>query len=92
MTVSTGILSLPHVAQVLGVRRAWLQDGEEPMRPLITEKTIDKRRAAKGGQELSASAEEFNLLRMYRLLTRKQREAVRCLLSLLLEKLGKGKS
>ncbi len=79
---------MPHVAGVLGVRRAWLQDGEEPMRPLVAGKSSDKRKTTKSGQELAVSAEEFNVLRMYRLLTRKQREAVRGLLLLLLEKLG----
>ena len=64
---------MPHVAEVLGVRRAWLQDGEDPMRPLIAGKDFDKRggHTAKRGQELAVSAEEFNLLLMYRLLTRK---------------------
>jgi transcriptional regulator with XRE-family HTH domain len=80
---------MPHVAEALGVRRAWLQDGEEPMRPLIASKTSEKRKAAKSGQEFAVSAEEFSLLRMYRLLTRKQREAVRSLVVLFLEKAGR---
>ncbi len=80
---------MPHVAEVLGVRRAWLQDGEEPMRPVVARKVADKKKVPKGSQDLSVSAEEVNLLRMYRSLTRKQREAVHSLVSLFLEKTGK---
>ncbi len=37
---------MPHVAEVLGVRRAWLQDGEEPMRPMLA-KSLTKKGAMK---------------------------------------------
>jgi transcriptional regulator with XRE-family HTH domain len=48
----------PRLAEVLGVRRAWLLDGELPMRPLsMAEK--DSRYAA---GDLSLSAEEFRVV------------------------------
>lgn len=82
---------MPHVAEVLGVRRAWLQDGEEPMRPLVVGKVSDKRGDATGkrGQELAVSAEEFNVLQMYRSLTRKQRDMIRSVVLMFLEKSGR---
>jgi transcriptional regulator with XRE-family HTH domain len=78
---------MPHVAEVLGVRRAWLQDGEEPMFP-----TVGKVSERKGGygknknQEFSISGKEVNLLRMYRALTLKQKRVVREIVATLVEK------
>jgi len=69
---------LPHVAEVLGVRRAWLQDGEEPMRPMVGKiSETSMRYANDNDQEFSISGEEVNLLHMYRALTPKQKKAVR---------------
>ena len=78
---------MPHVAEVLGVRRAWLQDGEEPMRPVVGKASGQgKRQGAKQVQEFPISGEEVNLLHMYRTLAPKQRKAVRDLVALLMEK------
>lgn len=68
---------MPQVAEILGVRRAWLQDGEEPMRPIVG-KVADKkgRYSAKNKKEISLSSEEARLLHIYRKLTPKQRNAV----------------
>ncbi|MDO9317373.1 MAG: helix-turn-helix domain-containing protein [Gammaproteobacteria bacterium] len=55
------------IAEKLGVRRAWLIDGEEPIRSL----TVDvvepsKMRGAKDAAAISISAKEFRLLTHYR--------------------------
>lgn len=69
---------MPYVAEVLGVRRAWLQDGDEPMRPVVC-KVSDQngRYGPKKGQEFSISGEEVDLLHQYRVLTSKQKKVVR---------------
>lgn len=65
---------MPYVASVLGVRRAWLQDGEEPMRP-----TVGVREQAPPHEpgEMRLSPEEAQLLISYRALPPSDREAVR---------------
>jgi len=72
---------IPHIAETLGVRRAWLQDGEEPMRPVIGN-IIGQH---EGNDEISLSAIDANLLRKYRALSPKQRKAVFSIVELLLE-------
>ena len=68
---------MPHVAGVLGVRRAWLQDGEEPMRPTTARVERAGRYDAKG---LSLTADEAKVLAMYRTLSPKERETLRNLM------------
>lgn len=77
---------LPHIAEVLGVRRAWLMDGEGSMHP-TTFKVSEKSPYAKGqpDEEMSISVEEIRLIQEYRALTVKQREAIRYFVGLLRE-------
>ena len=75
---------MPHVAEVLGVRRAWLQDGEAPMRPMVGKVSGEKGHYDKNtDQEFSISGEEVNLLHMYRTLTPEERKAVQDIVKLL---------
>lgn len=70
----------PLVASALGVRRAWLIDGEPPMRAFkgdITEKALGY--DAENG--LSLSGEEYRLLTHYRKLPRKLQQDVASLLA-----------
>lgn len=61
---------MPEVANKLGVRRAWLQDGEEPMRPNSIQSTEPTGRAKKSLTEpLMVTSEEIRLITFYRLLT-----------------------
>ncbi len=77
---------MPHVAGVLGVRRAWLQDGEEPMRPVVCGAPEQEGHyGAKQDLEITLSGEELNLLRMYRLLSPKRKKAIRDMVTLFLE-------
>jgi len=67
---------MPHVAATLGVRRAWLQDGEKPMRP-----TAVLREGRSGSsRELQLSTHEAQLLAWYRALPEKEQEAIRRIL------------
>jgi transcriptional regulator with XRE-family HTH domain len=52
----------PRLAEVLGVRRAWLLDGELPMRPL----SMAERTTGYASEDLSLSPEEFRLVANYR--------------------------
>ncbi len=72
---------MPEVAKILGVRRAWLQDGEEPMRPAmgIVETTEGSRR--EGLREIVLSSEEARLLMVYRKLTPELRNAVKMVIT-----------
>lgn len=74
---------IPQVAAILGVRRAWLQDGEEPMRPLA-DKVAEQKRAygTKPDQELALSQEEIRLLLQYRNLAPQQKNAIREIVAL----------
>jgi len=77
---------VPQIAEILGVRRAWLLDGEGPMRPTactVAEERSPYQNSSLG--EITISAEEFTLIHLYRKLTAKQREAVRQMVSLLKE-------
>lgn len=78
---------MPHVAKVLGVRRAWLQDGEEPMRPVLgrVSDEVEHYGARRPQEELVMSIEEANLLHIYRTLTPRQKEATREIMSLFAE-------
>ncbi|MEW8051232.1 MAG: helix-turn-helix domain-containing protein [Candidatus Thiodiazotropha sp.] len=66
---------MPHVATVLGVRRAWLQDGELPMRPTVG-RVKGKSKTEPSDEEFSISGEEMKLLHLFRDLTHKERKAV----------------
>jgi len=62
---------MPHITEVPGVRRAWLQDGEGPMRPVVD--NIPDQHGS--NNEISLPANKVNLLRRYRALFPKQRKA-----------------
>lgn len=70
---------LPQVAGVLGVRRAWLQDGEEPMRP-VTGGTEQPDPCESG---LRITPEEVRLLIQYRLIDEEQRRAIQTIVAAL---------
>jgi hypothetical protein len=63
---------MPAVAAVLGVRRAWLQDGEDPVRPA----TIVAEAPGKWDSGCRVTADEVRLLHRYRLLAPTQRQAI----------------
>ncbi len=78
------------VAEALGVRRAWLQDGEPPMRPQVAEISDAVYDLSDGGEADGAAAgtprgtlrigdDEVRLLSAYRLLADTDRQAVRTL-------------
>lgn len=78
---------LPHIAEILGVRRAWLMDGEGSMHP-TTFKVAEGGPSSKGksdDSDMSISVEEIRLIQEYRSLTAKQREAIRYFVALLRE-------
>ncbi|MEW8077976.1 MAG: hypothetical protein AB2748_02460 [Candidatus Thiodiazotropha endolucinida] len=66
---------MPHVATVLGVRRAWLQDGELPMRPTVV-LVKGKSNTDTPEEEFSISGEEVKLLHLFRDLTQKERKTI----------------
>lgn len=66
---------MPYVASVLGVRRAWLQDGEMPMRP-----TVGVREDAGSPGDLRLDAGEAQLLAWYRRLPEQEQDAIRRIL------------
>lgn len=73
---------MPEVAGILGVRRAWLQDGEEPMRPavgMVNEMTGSYR--TEGLREMALSSEEARLLMVYRKLTPELRNAIKMVIA-----------
>lgn len=72
---------MPQVAQILGVRRAWLQDGEGPMRP--TAGAAEEGGRSRGGkrQETALTAEEARLLGLFRRLTPAQRAALNVIIA-----------
>lgn len=74
---------LPHIASVLGVRRAWLQDGEEPMAPDTAR--ISGSGRGKRGEDIAISAEEVALLYRFRGLSAAQKDVVRNLVLLFSE-------
>ena len=71
---------MPEVAKILGVRRGWLQDGEEPMRPAVG--TADETGShRKGHQEMGLSGDEARLLAVYRTLTPELRSALKAVIT-----------
>lgn len=68
---------MPYVASVLGVRRAWLQDGEKPMRPTVG--ICEESETDRPG-ELKLNAGEAQMLAWYRMLPEEEQEAVRRIL------------
>lgn len=73
---------MPEVAKILGVRRGWLQDGEEPMRPAVgmaNEKTGGYR--PEGRREAALSGEEARLLAVYRTLPPELRNALKTVIT-----------
>ncbi len=71
---------IPEVAKILGVRRAWLQDGEEPMRPVVgsADETGPQQ---KGRQEAGLSGDEARLLAVYRTLAPELRNALKMVIT-----------
>lgn len=72
---------MPEVAKILGVRRAWLQDGEEPMRPLTVGSADETGLYQKGRQEMGLSGDEARLLAVYRILTPELRNALKAVIT-----------
>ena len=72
---------MPEVARILGVRRAWLQDGEEPMRPLAVGTADETGLYQKGRQEIGLSGDEARLLAVYRTLTPELRSALKAVIT-----------
>lgn len=72
---------MPEIAKILGVRRAWLQDGEEPMRPVAIGSTGETGPYRKGRQEMGLSGDEARLLAVYRTLTPELRNALRAVIT-----------
>jgi transcriptional regulator with XRE-family HTH domain len=71
---------MPAVAAVLGVRRAWLQDGEEPIK--VSRAHIAETKSAYSSEDtLDISADELALLQHYRRLSPQQRELIQNLLA-----------
>lgn len=66
---------LPQVASVLGVRRAWLQDGEEPMYPVLA-KVGEENYRYKKDNEVGISVDELKFLHRYKRLSAKQRDSI----------------
>ena len=71
--------------QNLGVRRAWLQDGEEPMRPLAVGSADETGLYQKGRQEMGLSGDEARLLAVYRTLTPELRNALKTVITSLVK-------
>jgi len=61
------------IAKVLGVRRAWLQDGEEPMRMEADGVTDDQR---EGVAQIWMTEEEAALIAQHRMLAFKQKKVL----------------
>jgi transcriptional regulator with XRE-family HTH domain len=61
----------PRLAEVLGVRRAWLLDGELPMRPL----NMAEKGSGYAAEDSSLSPEEFRLVVNFRSLPHEVRAA-----------------
>jgi transcriptional regulator with XRE-family HTH domain len=71
---------MPAVAAVLGVRRAWLQDGEEPVK--VSRAHVAETKPAYSSEDvLDISADELALLQHYRRLSPQQRDLIQNLLA-----------
>ena len=75
---------LPQVASVLGVRRAWLQDGEEPMYPVLAKVGEDSSRYKKNN-EVAISVDELKFLHLYKRLSAKQRDSIQQIMAAFIE-------
>jgi len=78
---------MPQVASVLGIRRAWLQDGEEPMYP-VRVKVKEDNAHYKKDNETCISLDELKLLHLYKRLSTKQRDSIQQLMALFIEEVG----
>lgn len=65
---------MPHVAAVLGVRRAWLQDGESPMRPTAGV-------GPNAPEGIPLTEREVKLIMNFRKLNSRQQDAVELLIA-----------
>lgn len=75
---------MPQVASVLGVRRAWLQDGEDSMYPVLA-KVEEDSSCYKEDNEIGISVDELKLLHLYKRLSTKQRDSIQQLMALFIE-------
>lgn len=75
---------VPAIASKLGVRRAWLQDGEEPMFPEVAGVVASsgRRGKARPSDVMALSNDQLEWLCDYQHLTPEQRKAVREIVSL----------
>lgn len=80
---------LPKVADVLGVRRAWLRDGELPMRALQAAVIEDRGNYTLQPVGISLSGSEFKLLSQLRGLPRKMQLDIADLIEGVSSALGK---
>jgi transcriptional regulator with XRE-family HTH domain len=64
----------PLVAEKLGVRRAWLLDGELPMRPRML--SMSEKNSSYASEELSVSKDEFKFLCDFRSLPHAMRSSL----------------
>ncbi len=64
---------MPQIAELLGVRRAWLQDGEPPMRPLVS--GVSEQGGTYSNED-NISSQEMKLILSYRGLDHKQRKVI----------------
>lgn len=76
-----------HLAHIVGVRRAWLLDGEEPMRACQADLAERSQGYSAQSDVLSLSSDEFRLLSRYRQLPRGVQQS---LLGLVSELTGPG--
>ncbi len=72
---------MPELAHILGVRRAWLQDGEGPMRPFVGVRD----ELPKMDEAVPLDPEEARLLASFRRLTHAQQQAIRLIIHSLSE-------
>ena len=79
----------PIVAEKLGVRRAWLLDGELPMRPRTV--SVSEKGTSYASDELSISKDEFKFLSDYRSLPHSMRMALEQLLEAMKRELKRSK-
>ncbi|MCF6282058.1 MAG: hypothetical protein L3J28_07580 [Candidatus Polarisedimenticolaceae bacterium] len=70
---------MTQVAAVLGVRRAWLQDGEEPMHPMRANVEEEKPSSYKNN-EIGISVDELKLLHSYKRLSVEQQSLIQQLI------------
>ncbi|MEY4641377.1 MAG: hypothetical protein RLZZ227_1371 [Pseudomonadota bacterium] len=80
----------PHVAEKLGVRRAWLLDGELPMRPRSF--SMAEKSSTYTAEDFSVSKEEFKLLSDYRSLPHDLRVALEQFVEAMKREIKRGKS